>query len=716
MSIRKAKKGQFVVIAVLMIALMIISVTSYIYATSTYYRQESWEDYLDVVKNLELSSQRVLEAALANFTQRFRNGTITDKESWEDLVLRRILNDWQSTSRSAYVKSGLELSFEGEGGRTLASRWYIPEGDTHLIKCYWYSSEAISSIYSRLEVNLTNQGLYGYQKSIITYLHVSIDTSYMDGNPPSVSSLNLTVTREEEVPLYDLGPGNFTVKRFDPNQNDWVETTISSVNYHGNGTYTLNFESPIADPYYKWLFITVEDHRGLVVICSTYSFIEFILIVESEVPGGGPTDDEVYTLECGINGTWYWNGKRLQVETNGTSVLPPIPTIPIKLFRVNVTENGVDSPLVPALCQYEIWDRINWHGRILDVPRDLADPDSPFNSSNRIVFQVRFPPSVDRQKVMLWWEDDLDAPPYQAPSDLEYFEFIGVDNPSSPDYTYPDGTPIDYQGVAALIMGDPATGFCFGPWNIHGYGKHNNGSLTEWRPYGSWEIKYWYGGETSARAVVRLIAVLNSTEVQCVYNENHHSSEYYDTYAIVFLTANVSYLQMHIYIYWEGVPQSYDYPYGVWFASVMGKGEPEWFAYLNQTEPFSDEYDWQDPTHEEYKYPGYWAAHWNENFGRGLIINQEGLESLQSLVNLTRTRFSITEAMSGGGGRQGSIELEAVNCRGNEYRVPAGTYYAYNLVMWMYDGGEGSNGYEEVNDYYWMFLEDYYPTIVIPGG
>jgi len=32
--------------------------------------------------------------------------------------------------------------------------------------------------------------------------------------------------------------------------------------------------------------------------------------------------------------------------------------------------------------------------------------------------------------------------------------------------------------------------------------------------------------------------------------------------------------------------------------------------------------------------------------------------------------------------------------------------------MWMYDGG----GYGEINNYYWMFLEAYSPTIIIGEG
>ena len=91
------------------------------------------------------------------------------------------------------------------------------------------------------------------------------------------------------------------------------------------------------------------------------------------------------------------------------------------------------------------------------------------------------------------------------------------------------------------------------------------------------------------------------------------------------------------------------------------------------------------------------------------MINSEGLSSLYSF-DPSRTRFSVTESAPGGA-PQGSIELEAVNCQGSICTVYAGTYYSYGLAMWMYDGG----GYGEIDNYYWMFLEAYSPTIIIEG-
>ena len=716
------RRGQFIVIAILFISIMIISVAVFIYSTVTQYRYQRWEEYLTVVDNIRVNSEKVLRIGLANFTQQFLAGRIKDKNEYETYILNGLFNSWERDLQEIYAGMGIDLEFSGVGNRLIASKWEVGN-EANIIKCFWYDSDSISSICANVSINLSSYGLYGYHSITEEYLRLQVDTSYISAEPASITSLNLTVTKEGGQPVYGLSSSNFMIKRFDDETDTWREINITRVEYYGQGNYTLFFESdPIERPYYKWLFVSVTDQRGIITLCSTYSFIEFTVQRETPdtLPGGGLryTDDEVYTLEAGINGTWYWNGVKLNVTVengNGEIATPPIPPIPIRLFRVNVTENGADSDdWIISPCQYEIWDKIEWHNRLIDVPRDLADVNSPFNTSNRLVFQVAFPSAdITRQKVKIWWENDLDAPPYQGESDLVYnpgdytvmtnrylVEFIGVGHTMSDDYPY------DYYGVAALLMKDPDTGLCFGPWNLHAFGTYY-GYLGEWRPYGRWEIKYWYGGNTSSRAVVRLIAILNSSEVQNVYNEDRHSDSYYDTLAVVFITANVKYLQLKEYIYWKNTQSDY----GLWFASVMGKGGPTHYAYLNFTSDVKGPYvyNYYSPRHREYEAPGYWCGHWNNQFGRGLIINNEGLSNLYAF-DPDRTRFSVTESAPGGA-PQGSIELEAVNCRGGRYTVYAGTYYSYGLTMWMYDGG----GYDEINNYYWMFLEEYSPTIIIEG-
>jgi len=728
--LKRGKKGQFIIIATLLVAILIISVASIMYGAITYFRHEQWEEYLSIIDQVRISSQRLMEINLANFTKtRFEN------HAPDRSVLKNILNRWKNDLKKGLPGLGLSVDFLNSSQLLSPSKLvggsYIPERRVYnFVKCYWYYPASVSSAYADLSVNVSKFGLYGYRVPILLYLNTEVDISYLDEKPAQIDSLTITVTREQQSPVTGLKVDNFLVHRFDPSVEDWVNVTIKKVTRRLGGGYMLTFENSIEKPYYKWLFVTVIDTRGITVVSSTYSYIEFI--VEKQTPTANTTrplntPDEIYTLEAGVKGQWYWNGKQLDFITEGNvTATPPIPPIPIKQFRVNATGNGVDSALVERPCQYEIWDKVNWHGSLIDVPRGLADPYYQFNSTNRMVFQVQFPAlSIPRQKVRIWWMDDIDAEPYQGPSDLVYYpdsyvaktnvydvEFMGVGNTASPDYEW------DYYGVAALLLKDRDTGESYGPWNLHGFDLAPTAPGTAyWRPHGQWEIKYWYG-ETGARAVVRLIAIVNSTEVNTPWQSGgtQPRSDYYDTYAVAFITANVKYLQQRVWVYWKQ-NQSGN---GLWLSWEWGKGETKWYAYLNNQTgnvagPYT--YDYSSPTiHIEYDYPGYWAAHWNdEGLGRGLIFNVEGLNSLYSFDE-NRTSLSVT-TQAPGGFDQGSIEFEAIRCGypdPEEYTVTAGTSYSYIPSTWMYGGGNQTDGYKEVVDYYYMFLEPYAPKIIIP--
>ncbi|UCH70026.1 MAG: hypothetical protein JSV29_07300, partial [Candidatus Bathyarchaeota archaeon] len=72
----KHKKGQFIVLAALIVAVMIVSIGTIMYGTIMYFRHERWQEYLMIIDNVELGSQRVLEISLADYTSNFNNSQI----------------------------------------------------------------------------------------------------------------------------------------------------------------------------------------------------------------------------------------------------------------------------------------------------------------------------------------------------------------------------------------------------------------------------------------------------------------------------------------------------------------------------------------------------------------------------------------------------------------------------------------------------------------
>ena len=91
MRIVKNRKGQFIVIAVMMISLMIVSIGVVMHSAGTYYRQKQWEEYITLVEHVRLSSIRLVEISLADYTASGNNSTLKDN-----------LNKWQNDLRKAY--------------------------------------------------------------------------------------------------------------------------------------------------------------------------------------------------------------------------------------------------------------------------------------------------------------------------------------------------------------------------------------------------------------------------------------------------------------------------------------------------------------------------------------------------------------------------------------------------------------------------------------
>ena len=60
MRLGREKKGQFIIIAALMMAIMIISISSIIYSSVTYFKHERWEEYVVLVDSVKTGTSRVV--------------------------------------------------------------------------------------------------------------------------------------------------------------------------------------------------------------------------------------------------------------------------------------------------------------------------------------------------------------------------------------------------------------------------------------------------------------------------------------------------------------------------------------------------------------------------------------------------------------------------------------------------------------------------------
>jgi hypothetical protein len=222
----KQRDGQFIIIAVLFIATMIISIGTMLYTTSTYYKYEPWEEYLTLIGNIELSSQRLVELCLSNYTYNTANNFD---------VLENNLRLWRMNLTEIYPGYGVDLNYI-LNDKGLYNKWNSPE--------------AFSSANVKFILNINSLGLTGYEFSVTPMLNLTIlDIDIAE------KAINVTVT-DNGNPIIYLKKTNFYV--------DGLEIESLTSNYNQDSQiYTINLSTSeeISQP----LTVSFWDNRGIKV-------------------------------------------------------------------------------------------------------------------------------------------------------------------------------------------------------------------------------------------------------------------------------------------------------------------------------------------------------------------------------------------------------------------------------------------------------------------
>jgi len=221
------KRGQFVIIAVLLMAVMIISLGALMNRAVTYYKHEPWEEYLTLIGNIELSSNRLVQLSLTNYT----NAQTPDQN-----VLKNNLDQWQINLTRIYPGQGVSLN----------SSYYFITRD-------WNKTSSLSNATASFSLDIASIGLTGYKFTATAFLNLTIlsQTAY---------ELNVTVKVEDGKPLTDLGKDNFRVS------NSSMIFTVMNVTGHYDQrealVYTIQCNGTITTP----ITVSVWDPRGIQVM------------------------------------------------------------------------------------------------------------------------------------------------------------------------------------------------------------------------------------------------------------------------------------------------------------------------------------------------------------------------------------------------------------------------------------------------------------------
>lgn len=354
------RKGQFSIIAALLVAVVLIATVITTYS---------------IIRNSQIQDQPQLMSAIDE-TNLAIKGVLGYTVGYYGSVLR-VTGDssYANTLATNYLQTGLEniATIHPDWGTSLNLT------DTN-IRAYWYTNSSYCMGNLTVRYDLVGLGIRGIEYKAACSLQVNVE------NTSASNQIKLTVTEDGGEPLVNLGTQNFQFYNYTYANSTWSFVNPTSIHASfANGTYVFDALGGV-DP--KSCVIQVADSRGLIVTAASYS--RYALTFNWNSTLYSTLANAPVAVELLQNGTVRWLGQTLTDQSTS-----PIPPVPVKSIHVNETINNVNQE-VPF--QVEDWESE------YRVPLGLTNNASLFGRNNMIVFLVNNNANYNVSKATIWWD------------------------------------------------------------------------------------------------------------------------------------------------------------------------------------------------------------------------------------------------------------------------------------------------------------------------
>ena len=259
------KRGQFSIIAALLVAVILITTVVATYSAIRNNPVQNESPILSAIDETNLAIKQVL-----GFTVGYYGSVL------------------QVTGNSPYAKT-LATNYLQSGMQNIASTH--PEWGTSLnikdssLQTYWFTNASYSNGNLTVSYDLAGLGITGVNYQTSCRLSVQIVAS-----PNGQACLN--VTADENEPLVTLGKQNFNFYRYNNPNSTWEFTNPSNdPTAYANGTYSIDIPSGV-NPYSY--VVQVQDQRGIIVVASSFnSYTCGLTWTSTSVPTGSPSQNYV---------------------------------------------------------------------------------------------------------------------------------------------------------------------------------------------------------------------------------------------------------------------------------------------------------------------------------------------------------------------------------------------------------------------------------------
>lgn len=348
-------KGQFSIIAALLVAVVLIAAVITTYSAIRYSPLQDQPQVLSAIDEINLALKQILGFTVGYYGSVLE---VTGNTSYAQMLARN------------YLSSGLDNIGD------IRPEWGPSFNVTTLVlNTNWFTNASYSQGTIAIKYDLTGLGISGITYSTSSRLDVQVT------NSNSSSQALLSVLKDENESLINLGKQDFKFYRYNYPNSTWeLANPAGNIISYANGTYLIDLPSGVDGSSYA---LQVEDSRGIIVTASSFNHYTYSLTREwnySTIP------NENTVIELLQNGTMRCLGQNLQLTQT-----KPVPPMATKAIRVNQTIGTVNSE-VPF--QIEDW------ASDYRVPQGLTSNASVFSSRTMLVFLA----TSKASKVTIWWD------------------------------------------------------------------------------------------------------------------------------------------------------------------------------------------------------------------------------------------------------------------------------------------------------------------------
>jgi len=369
-------KGQFSIIAALLVAVILISTVIVTYSTIRNSPIPDQPQLLSAIDETNFAIKQILGFTVGYYCSVLQ---VTGNSSYARMLA---LN---------YLHSGLIniANMHPEWGASFK----LNETETEL-HAYWFTNTSYSTGTLAITYDLTGLGIYGITYETSCRLTVQVKSII------SSNQTQLVVIKDEEEPLINLGKQNFKFYRYRYTNLTWeLITPDTEPVAFANGTYIIDVPSKIVDPHSY--VIQVEDPRGLIVVASSFSR---------------------YTCTLTWNSNW-WNTnytyrKRITITNNIASTLSSGYSVPLNINTTSLVSAGKMMPSGNDL-RIAYWNGYSW----VEIDRDVIDMNT---SSTQVWFKTQADidasPSTDSNYYIYYRNPSATSPPANKSNVYVWFD------------------------------------------------------------------------------------------------------------------------------------------------------------------------------------------------------------------------------------------------------------------------------------------------------